>query len=75
MVPLYNITTTIPLLSTYTIQYRWRHLITSPNPNKKASTTSYIDRRANKQLNKYTPPPNPRAIAYRACGYSPFLLP
>ena len=60
MVPLYNTATTVPLLSTCTIQHGCVAFDNIPEPQWKASTASYIDGRANERTTEQIyPPPNP----------------
>ena len=56
-----------------------QHLIASPDPQQKASTTSHIDaqmnadKRTNKQAN-IQPLLTPRVIACGACGHLPLTI-
>jgi hypothetical protein len=63
MVPLHNTATTIPLLSTYTIQHRYIALDSIPRPptesiNDLTLTNEWL--RINKRTSKYTAPLNPQ---------------
>jgi hypothetical protein len=75
MVPLHNTATTVPLLSTYTIQHGCAAFDNIPEPQWKASTASHIDGRANEQtIEQIYPPPNPKGDCSRSIRSLAVLL-